>query len=128
MTSTTDDYLVAGLLEEVPEMWPRWVSLTEALGEDFGAPLVLEELADYLVPLLANPSTHTEVLERAFHAVELIAQDGDEGETAVGYGFLDGLPPDALPDALPWLGPFTMRILSALEDGTFDPDAELGED
>lgn len=116
---------MANLLEEVPEMWPRWISMTEALGEDFGAPLVLEELADYLVPLLADPSTHTDVLGRAFRAVEMIARDGDEGECAVAYGFLDGLPPEALPSALARLGPCTMGILEALEDGTFDPDSQL---
>ncbi|MGH9070801.1 MAG: hypothetical protein ACRDX8_06455 [Acidimicrobiales bacterium] len=125
MTSISDDRLVAGLLEEFPEMWPRWIALTEDLGENFGAPLVLEELADYLVPLLADPSAHSEVLQRGFHAVEVIARDGDEGATAVAYGFLDGLPPDSLPGALGWIGPCTTGILEALEDGTFDPDSEL---
>ncbi len=109
-------------------MWPRWVSLTEALGESFGAALVLEELADHLTPLLAEPSSHEDLLERAFHAVDVIAMDCDEGATAVAYGLLDTLPPEVLPAALRWLGPCTTAILESLEDGTFDPDSELTED
>ncbi len=125
MTPMTEDHLVAGLLDEVPEIWPRWVSLTEALDEGVGVTLVLEELAELVTPLLAATSEHNDLLERAFHAVDVIAMDGDGGATAVAYGFLDTLPPEVLPTAVAWLGPCTGAILESLEDGTFDPDSEL---
>lgn len=94
-------------------------------GEQVGPALVLEELADYLVPFLTEPRRHAELLGRAFDAVDLVARDCDEGATAVAYGFLDTLPPEVVPAAIVWLGPFTAAILEALEDGTFDPDSEL---
>jgi hypothetical protein len=127
MIPMTEDYLVAGLLDEVPEMWPRWVSLNEALDEDIGVTLVLEELAELVTPLLAATSEHDDLLGRAFRAVEVIAMDCDEGATAVAYGFLDTLAPEVLPTAVSWLGPCTEAILQSLEDGTFDPDSELAD-
>ena len=125
MSYTTEDYLTKGLLSEIPEMRSRWLSLTEGIGECASPALLLEELADYLTPLLADPSRHAELLERAFRAVDVIAMDSDEGATAVAYGFLDTLPPEVLPAALGWLGPCTAAILESLEDGTFDAGSGL---
>lgn len=127
--TNTDDHLVAILLTEVPELRPRYDALVEAWsGDEPDTALMMEELADLLMPWLTRPSRHGEALQRAFAAVEHVAIKGGEAETAVAYAFLDALAPEALGNAIDLLGPCTTGILAALEDGTFDPDSDFAGD
>jgi hypothetical protein len=131
MFNTTEEEL-GEMLQQVPELRPRYEALVEAWGEQVSANFVLEELVDLLAPMLSDPSANTPVLERAIDAVEHLAISGEDGEDAVAYGFLEALPPMLVPSAMLFLGPRTQHLLDALDDGTLDdldeddPDSEEG--
>lgn len=130
MRPDVDDRAVAMLRQAVPELENRYQRLVADYGEALMPFLVFNELADLVGDLVYQATQDSESLaERCCEAVEAVAaSDAPDRFELIGYGFLDGLGPDALARSWPWLGPRTRAIRAALEAGDLDPDSQLQDD
>ncbi|MGH9068119.1 MAG: DUF7674 family protein [Acidimicrobiales bacterium] len=129
MRPATDNYLVDLLRANLPEFEGRYAELVEAYGDDLGAAFVFDALAVFVAPMMDEPWEHEPLLLQCFDALEEVAMHArGDADTAIGFGFLDGLPPAILDRVRPWLGPQTSDILDELEAGGLDPDIRLAEE
>ena len=116
---------IATLVHALPELAPIVDQLRDDLGDEASPQLVFAELAGITAALLRGPSDgrSEETIERIFAAVEAVAERTDVDSVAnVGWAFLDGLGPDALERARPYLGPATEELVELLGEGGFERD------
>lgn len=130
MRPDVDDRAIAMLRQAVPELEDRYQQLVADYGDDLMPFLVFNELADLVGDLVYQATEDSESLaERCCDAIEAVAaSDAPDRFELVGYGFLDGLGPDALARSWPWLGSHTRAIMAALEAGDLDTDSQIEDD
>lgn len=130
MQPDVDERAIAMLRQALPELDDRYQQLVADYGEDLMPFLVFNELADLVYDLVYDATEDSEALiERCCEAIEAVAaSDAPDRFELVGYGFIDGLGPDAVARIWPWLGLRTKGIMAALEAGDLDPDSQLEDD
>lgn len=110
------DDVTAGLLSLVPELRAAYLELVALADGDPGPAAVFAELAALVAGWLATVGEAQPALDRAFRALEAVAEDAsEEALELVGYAFFDNLSPDHQRAAQRWIGPSTRAVMEMLD-------------
>jgi len=110
------DGATATLLSLVPELRTAYLELVELVDDDPGPAAVFAELAALVAGWLASVGQTQPALDRAFRALEAVAEDAsEEALELVGYAFFDNLSPDEQRAAQRWIGPCTRAMMEVLD-------------
>ena len=116
------DAEVEAVLEAVPGLADRYLTLVEAADGDPGPAAVLAELADYVAELVTEMERHRSTVARCLAAVEAVADSSPDAQELVAWAFLDSLSPRDRDLLEPWLGPRARSLLGDLEPGPLRED------
>ncbi len=106
----------ATLLSLVPELHAAYLELVALADDDPGPAAVFAELAALVAGWLATVGEAQPALDRAFRALEAVAEDAsEEALELVGYAFFDNLSPDHQRAAQRWIGPSTRSVMEVLD-------------
>jgi len=110
------DDATATLLSLVPELHAAYLELVALADDDPGPAAIFAELATLVAGWLATVGQAQPALDRAFRALEAVAEDaGEDALELVGYAFFDNLSPDHQRAAQRWIGPYTRAVMEVLD-------------
>ncbi|MHB1548867.1 MAG: hypothetical protein ACYCX8_09045 [Acidimicrobiales bacterium] len=110
------DDATTALLSLVPELHATYLELVALADDDPGPAAVFAELAALVAGWLATVGEAQPALDRAFRALEAVAEDAsEEALELVGYAFFDNLSPDHQRAAQRWIGPSTRAVMEMLD-------------
>jgi hypothetical protein len=110
--------LVASLCRELPEFVPTYNHLVDLCGDDPGEPLVLMELAQFVLTRMVAAESERSILERTMATIEdhlgSIADD-DVGWELIAFAFFDSFSPHERERFDPHIGPRARMLVDGLD-------------